>query len=221
MEHRQGPSNDFSMPDREAISFPPSKEIRMAPLFPEAGEFAKGKDFLLQIWNIPYVLYSLDWEFCTGTSETYTCFLSHVYRDLSHELFISIFPITLQGDMGHDAHFYRWGRETERLSNLLTAIQLAGGLRGLVSICFFCISTDFILWMWFLLPSPASYNRHRQCQMGFLEDKSTPRNVSYRGRRQDFQGKVSKVNHTLLSALKYSMDQFQDLQIHNYSWHHL
>lgn len=24
-----------------------------------------------------------------------------------HELFISIFPVTLQGYMGHDAHFYR------------------------------------------------------------------------------------------------------------------
>lgn len=175
------------MPDREAISF---KEIRMLLLFPEAGEFVIGKDFLLQIWDTPYVLYSLNWEFCTGTSETYTCFLFHVYQDLSHELFISIFPITLQGYMGLDAHFYRWGRETERLNNLLTAIQLAGGgaegLRGQVSVCFFCISTNFILRMWFLLPSPASYNLHHQCQMGFMEDKSTPRNVSYRSRRQNF-----------------------------------
>lgn len=211
------------MPDREAISF---KEIRMLPVFPEAGEFVIGKHFLLQIWDTPYVLYSLDWEFCTGTSETYTCFLFHVYRDLSHELFISIFPITLQGYMGLDAHFYRWGRETERLNNLLTAIQLAGGgglggseVKSQSAFSVSPLTSYFGCDSFFLVQYPTTCItsvKWDSWKISLLLGMSVTE-----AEGKTFRSKVSKVNHTLLSALEYSVDQFQHLQIHNYSWHHL
>lgn len=111
LEHRQGPLMTSDARQEDLISS--IQRNQDASLFSEAGEFVIGKDFLLQIWNIPYVLYSLIENSAQDIRNL------HLFSFMStgmfgHELFISIFPVTLQGYMGHDAHFYRDEAEKQR-----------------------------------------------------------------------------------------------------------